>query len=264
MKKRLAEKNFAGNDNGNVYELDVGEDFVASMFSRTEWDGFSSISNKADLSLANSQIAAASYASVVDEDAFIRLWAMEIMLKHWDGYAKNRNNTYLYNDVTNPVATPTVADVNFKFVPSGIDQILQGGSYTIYNDSILAASFAANSAYKSRLRAGSLPCQQRLQLLRAQQQNGAVHQQCREHREYPANPARGGQQRKRCGDRCAARQPARRHEHAVRVQLQPGRGGFTVIKTDRTGSWHHPKRFYTTLSSTGALTTPIFGACAFR
>lgn len=153
MKKRLAENRFAGNDNGNVYEIDVGEDFVAGMLSRIEQDGFSSITNKADLVLANSQIAAGNYASVIDEEAFLRLWAMEIMLKGYDGYSSNRNNTYLYNDVPNPVANPTAADVNFKLVPQGIDQILQPWApYTIYNAGILANKFAANPAYMLRLR----------------------------------------------------------------------------------------------------------------
>jgi hypothetical protein len=74
MKKQLAENNFAGNDNGNVYELELGEDFLAGMLNRVEWDGFSSISNKNDLALANLQIAAGNYASVIDEEAFLRVW----------------------------------------------------------------------------------------------------------------------------------------------------------------------------------------------
>ena len=153
MKKRLAEKAFANNDNGNLYELDPGEDFGSNMGS-IEWDGLSNtnVSNYADLNLATSEIAAGNYASVIDEDAFVRLWAMEIMLQHWDGYSSNRNNTYLYNDYPFPVANPTIAEVNFKLVPQGIDQILKGSGYTIYANGTLAAAFATNPAYKARLR----------------------------------------------------------------------------------------------------------------
>ena len=53
-----------------------------------------------------------------------RLYAMDFFFKHWDGYSRNTNNTYLYNDV-DAVAAPGVADVKLKFIPWGVDQILQ-------------------------------------------------------------------------------------------------------------------------------------------
>jgi hypothetical protein len=61
---------------------------------------------------------------MLDLDHFIKLYAMEFFLKHWDGYANNTNNTYIYNDVT-AVEAPGVADVKFKMIPWGIDQTLQ-------------------------------------------------------------------------------------------------------------------------------------------
>ena len=45
-------------------------------------------------------------------DQFIKLYAMEFFLKHWDGYTGNTNNTYIYNDVK-AVAAPGVNDVKF-------------------------------------------------------------------------------------------------------------------------------------------------------
>ena len=48
-------------------------------------------------------------------------------LKHWDGYANNTNNTYIYNDVT-AVASPGVGNIKFKMIPWGIDQILKPAS----------------------------------------------------------------------------------------------------------------------------------------
>jgi hypothetical protein len=66
----------------------------------------------------------AGASQVLDLDQFIRVYAMEFFLKHWDGYAGDTNNTYVYNDVA-AVEVPGVDNVKFKFVPWGIDQTLQ-------------------------------------------------------------------------------------------------------------------------------------------
>ena len=52
---------------------------------------------------------------VVDLDAFLRFWAMECLLGHWDGYAENLNNFYLYRDPTSQ---------KFHFIPWGTDEAL--------------------------------------------------------------------------------------------------------------------------------------------
>jgi spore coat protein H len=49
---------------------------------------------------------------LVDLDAFATFWAMEVLTRHWDGYASNTNNFYLYDD-------PTTG--RFQFVPWGVD-----------------------------------------------------------------------------------------------------------------------------------------------
>jgi len=61
---------------------------------------------------------------MLDLDQFIKIFAMEFFLKHWDGYANNTNNAYVYNDV-NAVAAPGINNIKFKMIPWGIDQILQ-------------------------------------------------------------------------------------------------------------------------------------------
>ena len=61
---------------------------------------------------------------MLDLDQFIKIYAMEFLLKHWDGYSDNTNNTYVYNDLT-AVAAPGPGNVKFKLIPWGIDQILQ-------------------------------------------------------------------------------------------------------------------------------------------
>ena len=90
-------------------------------------EDLSKFENKADLKFANEHIAAhrvAGAAQMLDLEHFIKLHAMEFYLKHWDGYAGNTNNTYIYNDVT-AVETPGVNNVKFKMIPWGIDQTFQ-------------------------------------------------------------------------------------------------------------------------------------------
>jgi len=55
-------------------------------------------------------------AKVIDVDAFLRFWAMEVLIGHWDGYASNRNNYFLYfNGLTRRLV----------FVPWGADQLAE-------------------------------------------------------------------------------------------------------------------------------------------
>src|SRR3984885_3829769 len=115
------------NFNGNMYEIAHTDDFVSARLPFISVEKLSKFDNKADLKLADDQIAAhgvAGASQMLDLDQFIKHYAMEILLKSWDGYANNTNNTYIYNDV-NAVAAPGVNDVKFKMIPWGLDQILQ-------------------------------------------------------------------------------------------------------------------------------------------
>jgi|GEM_PF-1856406 len=152
FEERYVDNNFNFNKNGNLYEFEIGEDFSTdpAIIDRTEWKGFSSIGNKADLILAGQRIEADDIANVIDLDQFIKYWAMEILIGHSDSYTGNQNNIYVYNDVT-AVAAPGVSDVNFKFAPMGIDWILHGVS-GIQTNSILAQKAAADPAMMERLR----------------------------------------------------------------------------------------------------------------
>jgi hypothetical protein len=125
--KPYIKRNFNGNMNGNLYEIAHLDDFVSARLPFISVENLSKFDNKADLKLADDQIAAhgvAGASQMLDLDQFIKHYAMEILLKSWDGYANNTNNTYIYNDV-NAVAAPGVNDVKFKMIPWGIDQILQ-------------------------------------------------------------------------------------------------------------------------------------------
>ncbi|MFN6543346.1 CotH kinase family protein [Mycolicibacterium nivoides] len=124
--KRYIERNF-GNMKGNLYEIEHRDDFVADRLRLIATEDLSAFDNKADLKFAIRHIAdhgIAGAAEVFDVEQFIRLYAMEFFLKHWDGYSNNTNNTYVYNDVT-AVEAPGLGDIKFKLIPWGIDQTLR-------------------------------------------------------------------------------------------------------------------------------------------
>ncbi|MBL8938845.1 MAG: CotH kinase family protein [Archangium sp.] len=53
-------------------------------------------------------------AAVIDLNQFIDFWAMETLLRHWDGYAGNTNNFFIYDD-------PETG--RFTFIPWGADAV---------------------------------------------------------------------------------------------------------------------------------------------
>jgi hypothetical protein len=59
--------------------------------------------------------AKADLSKAIDLDEFLRFWAAEKVLEHWDGYSNNLNNFYVYRDPGQ--------DDRFVFAPSGTDQI---------------------------------------------------------------------------------------------------------------------------------------------
>jgi spore coat protein CotH len=142
VKKRHIQNNFDGNDNGNLYEIEEGEDFTQSIMEadRISFEGFSKYSDKKDLELAVMEISdngLAGMAKVIDIKQLLRLFAMEVLLKHWDGYTNKLNNTYIYNDVV-AVENPDVSNVKFKFIPWGLDRILQEKEdFSLYNTSVI-------------------------------------------------------------------------------------------------------------------------------
>ncbi len=69
----------------------------------------------AALQLPDDQLLAA-LDPILDVDRFINFWATEVLIAHWDGYANNTNNYYVYND-------PTTGQL--QFMPWGIDGILE-------------------------------------------------------------------------------------------------------------------------------------------
>jgi CotH kinase protein len=145
---RYIERNFNGNMNGNLYELEHGDDLVSARLPFMEPESLSKFSNKADLQFADNHIAANGLVGanqMLDLDQFIKVYAMEFFLKHWDGYSNNTNNTYIYNDV-NAVAAPGVNNVRFKMILWGIDQIFQPNRHFKLATRGLIANLVRNDA----------------------------------------------------------------------------------------------------------------------
>ena len=120
IKKPFLARHF-GSDEGNLYEGTLA-DFRpgwANMFERETNEDDPDRSDIEALIPAlevDDGVLLETLAPLVDLDRFYDFWAMEVILMHGDGYARNTNNYYIYND-------PTTG--RFSFIPWGIDVILQ-------------------------------------------------------------------------------------------------------------------------------------------
>ena len=100
--KRYIERNFNGNMEGTFTNSNTTMISKDDRLDFISVEDLSKFENKADLKFANDHIAAhrvAGAAQMLDLEHFTKLHAMEFYLKHWDGYAGNTNNTYIYNDL---------------------------------------------------------------------------------------------------------------------------------------------------------------------
>ncbi|HUH02130.1 MAG TPA: CotH kinase family protein [Kofleriaceae bacterium] len=124
MGKPMLSRHFA-DTGGNLYEGTLS-DF------RDGWMGtFERKTNKADLdrsdlqaiydalALTDDAAMLAAVEAVIDLDAFFSFWAIETMTSHWDGYAGNNNNFFLYGDPSTGRMT---------FLPWGTDQLFGPGA----------------------------------------------------------------------------------------------------------------------------------------
>jgi spore coat protein H len=116
VKKPLLRRYF-GDVTGNLYEGQL-VDFVAGDVPRFQLKTNESTADTSDLQALASALEAEDaelatrLGQVLDLDRYRDFWAMERLTGHWDGYAGNRNNFYLYH---NP------ASGRFEFIPWGTD-----------------------------------------------------------------------------------------------------------------------------------------------
>ncbi len=123
IKKPFLARHFEDND-GNLYEgqiADFTEELVSEFQRKTNEEAILSDSTEPDrsdlqrvvdaLKVQDSELVEA-LEQVIDLDAFMTFWAMEVITGHWDGYTGNRNNFYIYHDPSSDL---------FYFIPWGMD-----------------------------------------------------------------------------------------------------------------------------------------------
>jgi len=93
-------KRVFGTSKGDLWEGFEG-DFTESEYGRIvhKWgkdDDSETLKQLYDLLQSPDPVALESVEQLLDLDAFIRLWASEVLIGHWDGYATNRNNFYIF------------------------------------------------------------------------------------------------------------------------------------------------------------------------
>jgi spore coat protein CotH len=115
------------NDGGNLYEGPCCGDFVGDIAHMNLEDEVKDSRTRDDLIALAQVILDAPDATFTDDaakkldlDAFLKMYALEALLGHWDGFAFRGNNFYMYD---NP------ADSRFVFVPHGMDRILDDAAF---------------------------------------------------------------------------------------------------------------------------------------
>lgn len=108
-----------GNDTGNLYEgtlSDFREGWTGTFEKKTN----ELVAGQSDISEISAALALdgdamrAALEPLIDMPQYMKFWALETLVAHWDGYAGNSNNFYLYDD-------PTTDKMNF--MPWGADQL---------------------------------------------------------------------------------------------------------------------------------------------
>lgn len=104
---------------GNLYEATLSDfrpEFRGTWGKKTNEirDDWSDVDRAIARLEAPDETLLAEAAKSVDLPSFYRHWAGEVLVGHWDGYAGNLNNTWIYEDP----ATQT-----FHFIPWGMDAV---------------------------------------------------------------------------------------------------------------------------------------------
>ncbi len=109
---------------GNLYEV-AGEELAPWAYERYK-NNLDSFKDPEDESLSDMKALVNAFGrdqssdlsdlkNYLDIDQFIRFWAMENIMVHWDGFANNINNAFIYFDPK---------DNKARMLPRGIDQCL--------------------------------------------------------------------------------------------------------------------------------------------
>jgi hypothetical protein len=120
-------RNHFGNDTGNLYEGTLSDfrDGWTGTFEKKTNELVDDQSDLAELSAAlelDGDAMRTALEPLVDLELFMKFWAVESLVAHWDGYAGNSNNYFIYDDpATDQIAfMPWGADQLFSDIPSSI------------------------------------------------------------------------------------------------------------------------------------------------
>jgi hypothetical protein len=109
-------------DGGNLYEGQI-VDFLPEQVDLFQLKTNEAENDRSDLAALAAALdgddtgLVERLGAVLDLDAFRTFWATETLLRHWDGYAGNSNNFYIYHDPSSD---------RFVFLPWGTDGAFQG------------------------------------------------------------------------------------------------------------------------------------------
>lgn len=146
IKKPFLKRVF-GDNSGKLYEGTL-TDFHPRTFEKIEAKTAKGEADRETLeqlaeSLAAEELDIETLSEIVDLDHFITFWAMESLLRFWDGYASNQNNFYVYE---------SPQDGRLHFIPWGADNSFSsGGPFSRSNGgvtAIYAQSILANRLYR--------------------------------------------------------------------------------------------------------------------
>ena len=146
IKTSFLEQHFA-NTEGNLYEGAVSDfhPLWRGTFEKktnkkeANWSDIDAVINAMqDTSAAGLK----TLATLVDIDQFLSFWATEVLVGHWDGYAGNRNNFYIYHEPDAPLV----------FIPWGADNVFSStdGPFDDFKSppAVMAHGAIANRLYR--------------------------------------------------------------------------------------------------------------------
>lgn len=143
INKRFLRRHFS-DDEGQLYEGTVS-DFRAGWLGTFEQETNEAVPyDRSDLEGLTAALDAADPDLLLaldpwlDRAAFLRFWAAEVLLDHWDGYTGNTNNFYAYADPS---------DGRFRFLPWGVDATFGANPHEAPY-SVMAVSALARRLYQ--------------------------------------------------------------------------------------------------------------------
>ena len=140
--KRMLTRHFGSND-GRLYEgtlSDFRPGWMATFEPKTDEANpdRSEIEDLAAALTAPDDQLLARLAPLLDVDRFINFWAMETLIEHWDGYANNTNNFFIYRD-------PSTGLIDF--LPWGTDGVMSAPGSDPPSQVVLAEGLLTRRLY---------------------------------------------------------------------------------------------------------------------